>query len=47
MLTFEQCGAYAGDKVNYSTGVGKTEKAAERAALEVCPNCKIVVSDCQ
>lgn len=47
VLNFEQCGAYAGDKVKYATGVGETEKAAEAAAIGACPNCKLVVADCQ
>jgi len=46
-LTFEQCGAYVGDRVNYGTGKGTSKKDAETQALESCPNCKVVVSECQ
>ena len=46
VLTFEQCGAYVGNKASYGTGVGSTEKAAQKAALEMCPECKLIVSDC-
>ena len=44
---FERCGAYAGDRVNYGIGYGSTVKAAEKMATDECPNCEIVVSDCQ
>lgn len=44
---FEQCGAYAGDRVNYGIGYGESKQVAEKMALESCPNCKIIVSDCQ
>jgi hypothetical protein len=44
---FEQCGAYAGDRVNYGIGYGASAKKAERMALKDCPNCQIIVSDCQ
>jgi hypothetical protein len=44
---FEQCGAYAGDRVNYGIGYGATQKVAEDMAQESCPKCQIIVSDCQ
>jgi hypothetical protein len=46
MLTFEQCGAYVGNKASYATGVGSTEAAAQKAAKAECPECKLIVSDC-
>ena len=46
VLTFEQCGAYVGNKASYGTGIGKTEKAATQAALADCPECKLIVADC-
>jgi hypothetical protein len=45
-LTFEQCGAYIGNKAYYATGVGATEAAAQEAAQADCPDCKLIVSDC-
>lgn len=44
---FEQCGAYVGDRVHVGAGFGATQDAAEKMALEKCPNCKVIVSDCQ
>jgi hypothetical protein len=44
---FETCGAYAGDRVNYGIGYGDTKREAEKMALKDCPNCKLIVSDCQ
>lgn len=44
---FETCGAYAGDRVNFGIGYGGTKKEAQRMALDDCPNCKLIVSDCQ
>ena len=48
VLTFRQCGAYAHSRNATGTGVGKTKKAAETAALEACKDsrCQIVTSDC-
>jgi len=46
MLTFEQCGAYVGNKAFYGTGIGSTEAAAQKAAKADCPDCKLIVSDC-
>ncbi|MFN7027391.1 MAG: DUF4189 domain-containing protein, partial [Pseudorhizobium sp.] len=46
VLTFEQCGAYIGNKAYYATGVGATEKAAQQAAKAECADCKLIVSDC-
>jgi hypothetical protein len=46
-VTFEQCGAYAGDRVHVGAGFGDTKEAAEKMALEKCPNCKVIVSECQ
>jgi len=46
MLTFEQCGAYIGNKAYYATGVGATEAAAIKAAKDDCPDCKLIVADC-
>lgn len=46
VLTFEQCGAYIGNKAYYATGVGATEAAAQKAAKEECADCKLIVSDC-
>lgn len=46
MLTFEQCGAYVGNKASYGTGIGKSEKEAQKAAMAECPECKLIVSDC-
>ncbi len=46
VLTFEQCGAYVGNKAYYATGIGSTEAAAQKAALAECPTCKLIVSDC-
>lgn len=44
---FEQCGAYVGDRVNFGIGYGDTKSDAEKMALQDCPNCKVIVSDCQ
>lgn len=44
---FEQCGAYVGDRVHVGAGFGETKEAAEKMALEKCPNCKVIVSECQ
>lgn len=44
---FEQCGAYAGNRVHYGIGYGETKRAAEKMALQDCPNCKVIVSDCE
>lgn len=46
VLTFEQCGAYIGNKAYYATGLGPTEAAAQKAAKAECPECKLIVSDC-
>jgi hypothetical protein len=46
VLTYEQCGAYIGNKAYYATGVGATEAAAQRAAKQECPECKLIVADC-
>lgn len=49
VVRFDTCGAYAGSADYYGIGWGKSEKAAQSAALEQCGNksCKIVVSDCE
>ncbi|MCB8836525.1 DUF4189 domain-containing protein [Aurantimonas sp. VKM B-3413] len=49
VVRFDTCGAYAGSADYYGIGYGKSEKAAESAALKECGNksCKIVVSDCE
>lgn len=39
MPTFEQCGAYIGNKASYATGIGSTEAAAQKAAKAECPEC--------
>lgn len=44
---FEQCGAYVGDRVHVGAGFGDSKEAAEKMALEKCPNCKVIVSECQ
>lgn len=46
VVTFEECAAYVGNKSHYATGTGSTLKAAEREALDACPRCKLIVSDC-
>lgn len=35
------------DRVNYGIGYGETKSEAEELAMENCPNCKVIVSDCQ
>jgi hypothetical protein len=46
---FDQCGAYASSKKYSGAGWGKTQKAAEKMALEKCGHerCKVHVSDCE
>lgn len=44
---FETCGAYVGDNVTYGVGFGKTRRDAERKAMVGCPNCKVVVAECE
>lgn len=44
---FEKCGAYVGDRVHVGAGFGDTKEAAEKVALEKCPDCKVIVSECQ
>lgn len=48
-VRFDTCGAYAGSADYYGIGWGKSQRAAESAAIEQCGNnsCKIVVSDCE
>src|SRR5688572_3038914 len=46
-VSFEQCGAYVGDRVHVGAGFGESKEAAEKMALEKCPNCKVIVSECQ
>jgi hypothetical protein len=45
---FDNCGAYASSKKYSGAGWGKTQKAAERMALEKCGHerCKVHVSEC-
>lgn len=49
VVRFDTCGAYAGSADYFGIGWGKSEKAAQSAALDQCGNksCKIVVSDCE
>lgn len=46
---FETCGAYAGSSKYFGIGYGKTQKAAESAALNDCAKsaCKVLVSECE
>ena len=44
---FDTCGAYAASRTTYGVGWGRTEEAAKGMALANCPNCRIVISDCE
>ncbi len=49
VVRFDTCGAYAGSADYFGIGWGKSQRAAESAALDQCGNnsCRIVVSDCE
>ncbi len=46
---FDTCGAYASSKKYSGAGWGKTQKAAEKMALEKCGSerCKVQVAECE
>lgn len=48
MVWFEGCGAYASSTRYYGVGYGKSEKAAEKMALDNCgkSSCEVKVSEC-
>jgi len=47
VVWFEQCGAYVGDRAKSAAGFGETKEAAEKMAMDKCPDCKLIVSECQ
>ena len=47
VVWFEQCGAYVGDRAKSAAGFGETKDAAEKMAMDKCPDCKLIVSECQ
>lgn len=47
VVWFEQCGAYVGNRAKSAAGFGETKEAAEKMAMDKCPDCKLVVSECQ
>lgn len=47
VVWFEQCGAYVGDRAKSAARFGETKEAAEKMAMDKCPDCKLIVSECQ
>ncbi|MGU3539107.1 DUF4189 domain-containing protein [Methylobacterium sp. A54F] len=44
---FDSCGAYVSNRTSYGVGWGRTEGAAKQMAFDQCPNCKLVLSECE
>ena len=44
---FDSCGAYVSNRTTYGVGWGRTEAAAKEMAFDKCPNCKLVLSECE
>jgi hypothetical protein len=48
VLRFNKCGAYAVSSGHFGVGTGRTQRAAERDALDGCgAGCRIAVSECE
>jgi hypothetical protein len=48
VLRFNRCGAYAVSTGHFGTGTGRTQRAAERDALQGCgAGCRIAISQCE
>lgn len=44
---FDTCGAFVSNRTSYGVGWGKTELAAQSMAFDKCPDCKLVLSECE
>ncbi len=48
VLRFKGCGAYAVSSSHFGVGTGRTQRAAERDALQGCgAGCRVAVSECE
>jgi hypothetical protein len=48
VLRFNKCGAYAVSRDHFGVGTGRTQRAAERDALDGCgAGCRVAVSECE
>lgn len=44
---FDSCGAYVSSRTKYGVGWGSTKEDAKAMAFDNCPNCRLVLAECE